>query len=126
MTEQEPRGDGWTEYRLLVTAMLERHEEAIETIKDNTNNCRDSCRALISQCEGDMRDLVDAKFIQLGQMHRTLVGDAKRDLVEEIKKEREEATKIQVAKITSRWEFWGIVIVQISALAIALIALLKP
>lgn len=126
MTDNEQRGDGWREYRLLVTAMLERHEEAIETIKGKTNDCRDDCRTLIAECESDIRDLVDEKFVQLGNMHRTQVANGKRDLVEEMKKEREGAAKIQVAKITSRWEFWGIVVVQISALAIALIALLKP
>jgi len=40
-------------------------------------------------------------------------------------KKQEEATVIKVAKITSRWEFWGLVIFQVGAISIALIALLK-
>ena len=40
-------------------------------------------------------------------------------------KKQEEAAIIKVAKITSRWEFWGLVIFQVGAISIAFIALLK-
>lgn len=125
MTEQDHKGDGWTEYRLLVTAMLERHEDSIAQFGDDVVAVRDNCRDLISACESKIRDLIDSKFVQLGEMHRSQVANAKRDLVDEMNKERDESAQVKVAKITSRWEFWGILIAQVSAIVLALIAIFK-
>ena len=116
MTDHDHRGDGWTEYRLLVTAMLERHDAAIDEMKARCVEDREFLRREVSEAEGRLRDLIDEKFVQLGQMHQRQIENAKQEL-------SREATDIQVAKITSRWEFWGAVIVQIGTLAAALVAL---
>ena len=55
---------------------------------------------------------------------KTRVGAIER-CTKTMSQKREEATVIKVAKITSRWEFWGLVIFQLGAISIALIALLK-
>jgi len=123
MTEQA--GDGWVEYRLLVTAMLERHDLAIEACELFEHETRTEIRAELSECKANIRDLVDAKFIQLGEMSATQLKNAKRELIDVIEDSKKEATEISVAKITSRWEFWGMVIVQVSTIVIALIALLN-
>lgn len=40
-------------------------------------------------------------------------------------KQEKENAEVKVAKITSRWEFWGILVTQVVVLGVALIALLK-
>ena len=127
MTEHDhTAGNSWTEYRLLVTAMLERHDEELNQLERGLSLERDHARELVNGCEGRMRDLVDEKFVQLGDMHRRQVETARREFSEQIKEKEREATQVKVAKITGTWQFWGLVIVQISSVIIALIALLKP
>lgn len=121
MTEHDHNttGNGWTEYRLLVTAMLERHDEALDGLASAIPAERDHTRELVNACEGRLRDLVDRKFVQLGQMHERQINNAKDEM-------KQEATDVQVAKITSRWEFWGLIAANITSVIIAVIALLKP
>lgn len=117
MSDQHQQ-DGWTEYRIYVTALLERHDEAIDGLTARFPVERELCTQKITENEAKLRDLIDAKFVQLGQMHADLLTTAKDDLVKE-------TTEVKVAKITSRWEFWGVVILQIGAIATSLIALLS-
>ena len=121
----EKTGDGWVEYRLLVTAMLERHDLAIDACEKFAHETRTELRSELTECEVKMRNFIDSKFVQLGNMHKTQLGNAKRELRELFEESQQEATQIKVAKITSRWEFWGIMIVQVSTIVIALIALLN-
>jgi hypothetical protein len=119
MTEHDHRGDGWTEYRLLVTAMLERHEESIDELIRAQPEQREHLRQLVNECEGRLRDLIDTKFVQLGDMHKRQIEIAKGEL-------KKEATDVKVAKITGQWQFWVAVIIQIGTVTVAVIALLKP
>ncbi len=100
MSGNQPTGDGWTEYRLLVTDMLERHEKAIGQF--------------------------EKRFFEFKEECRKAINDAVEEIKKANKKEREEAAQVQIAKITSRWEFWGLVFANLTSIIIALIALLKP
>lgn len=108
MTDQQ---DGWTEYRLLILEMLERHEGALKDVSQQRIDLKEECRKDINE-----------RFGQLMRMHEDLIARARDDILAEIKKVPPE---VQAAKITSRWEFWGIVIANIVTLAVALIALLN-
>jgi len=111
VTEQ-PAGDGWTEYRLLVLDLLERHEQAIKDAGTDLATCRK-----------ELRDLIDEKFVQLGQMHQRQVENAKLELENAIKKAAKEDSRIKVTRVTKRWDFWMQVLISITALGTALIAL---
>ena len=118
MSEHDHKGDGWTEYRLLVTAMLERHEDCLDELTRKFPEERERCAARINTAEGGLRDLIDAKFVQLGQMHARQIENAKDEL-------KKETTEVQVASITGKWQFWVAIVIQVGTVAAAVIALLR-
>lgn len=96
MSEQP---DGWTEHRLLVLEMLERHEEALKLSEQRYYQSKDECRSMIAASREGIAAQVVAQL--------------------------KPSEKIQVAKITSTWEFRGVMVMSVASVVVALIALLK-
>jgi hypothetical protein len=115
--------DGWGEYRRLVLDLLERHDHALERLETKIKNSETVCVDGISKSRKELRDLVDEKFVLLGQMHQRQVENAKLELVQAIKKAAEEDSEIKVTKVTKQWDFWMQVVISLTALGTALIAL---
>ena len=90
---------------------------AFEDAKEDRKDIKDALEGFIKD---SFNVFVNDEFRPL----KTRVGVIER-CTKAMSKKQEEATVIKVAKITSRWEFWGLVIFQVGAISIALIALLK-
>lgn len=93
MSEQDH--DGWTEHRLLVLAMLERHDDALIGFEKRYYQLKDECRSMISKAK------------------------------EEVLAELKPSTEIEVAKVTSTWEFRATLLASITSIIVAMIALLS-
>ena len=117
--------NGWTEYRLMVTSVLERHDAAIDNLETGYHELKTDLSERRSLLRQELMAHVDAKFGLLGNMHETQVANAKRELVEEMNKQRAEDAQVRVAKITSSWQFWSVVVVQIATVVVAVLALMK-
>ena len=100
----------WTEYRLLILEVLERHEESLKEADQRYYQCREN-----------MRDEIDKRFVILSDMHKKMIAQAKEEILAELKIPPE----VQVAKITSTWEFRATMIASAASIIVALIALLK-
>lgn len=94
--------DGWAEHRMLVLDLLERHEAALKKADDRYHRQREECIKRIASLKEDLAENV-------------------RDQIADLRV----PTDVQVAKITSRWEFWGLAFSSVTSLVIAVIALLK-
>lgn len=113
--------NSWTSHRLLVLALLERHDEQIKECEDNYHAQREECQGRVAVLKSEITARIDSRFDALSHLHKDMVTKAKDELEESLK----EPTAVTVAKITRRWEFWALAVTQVTAIAIALIALLK-
>ena len=107
MTDQQ---DGWTEYRLLVLEMLERHEQALKDVSQQRIDLKEECRQDVNE-----------RFGQLVRMHESLIAKSK----DEIQAALVPPTEVQVARITSTWEFRATLLTSAVSIIVAVIALLK-
>lgn len=89
---------------------------AFEDAKEDRKDIKDALEGFIKS----FNLFVNDEFRPL----KTRVGIIER-CTKTMSKKQEEATVIKVAKITSRWEFWGLVVFQVGAISIALIALFR-
>ncbi len=96
MSEQS---SGWTEHRLLVLEMLERHEEALKLSEQRYYQSKEECRSMIVAS----REEIAAQVLVL----------------------LKPSEGVQLAKITSTWEFRGVMFTSVLSFITALIALLK-
>jgi len=119
-----PQND-WNEHRLLVLALLERHEQSIKDCEDNYHVLRDELKGEVRETRTAIVARVDEQFNNLAQMHRDLVERGIREIKEEMEREREEAVEVKVAEITRSKAFWVQVLISITAVAVALVALLS-
>lgn len=113
--------DGWAEHRLLVLSLLERHEDALKEVDDRYHRQREECIAQIASLKEDLAKNVRDQFVSLKKIQGGLISKAKDEIIVDLKV----PTDVQVAKITSRWEFWGLAFSSVTSLVIAVIALLK-
>ncbi|MCK5547547.1 MAG: hypothetical protein KAI64_00925, partial [Thermoplasmata archaeon] len=63
MTEHD-HGNGWTEYRLLVTAMIERHEETLAQHDSRFHEHQRTGAERDAQLKQELLDHCDTKFTQ--------------------------------------------------------------
>jgi hypothetical protein len=113
--------DSWEEHRLLVLALLERHDDQLKECEDNYHKQREECQGRIAVMKADINARMDSRFDAFNRMHAETVSKAKAEILEGLK----EPAEVTVAKITKRWEFWAVAISQGAAIIIALIALLN-
>lgn len=113
--------DGWAEHRMLVLDLLERHEAALKEVDDRYHRQREECVSRIASLKEDLTKNVRDQFVSLNKIHSGLISKAKDEIIVDLKV----PTEVQVAKITSRWEFWGLAFSSVTSLVIAVIALLK-
>lgn len=115
MSEQQE--DGWKEYRLLVLEMLERHEATLKEYGEHQSDAR----LLQETCRMQLRDDCRTMSATIRDESKSVISKMKEEIITELKPE----TEIKVAKITSTWEFRGVMFASILSFLTALIALLK-
>lgn len=127
MVDGSPSGDngGWSEYRRLVLDLLERHDTALSVLSDRMESVDKDCANEIERCRKEIRDHVDQKFVMLGQMHQKQVENAKIELEVAIQRAAENEKEITITRVTKKWDFWMQVIISLTALGTAVIALIK-
>jgi predicted phage gp36 major capsid-like protein len=97
MTDQ--LGDGWQEHRLLVLAMLERHEAALEDCKRERYEDREKANERL----------------------REHLKEMKTEIMDELRP----SVEVQAANITGAWQFWAAVATSVGAIVVAVFALLN-
>lgn len=119
MTDQDSKS--WTSHRLLVLALLERHDAQLKECEENHHKQREECQGRIAVLKTELNVRIDSRYDALNNIHQEMITKAKEDLVTEMK----EAPEVTVAKITKRWEFWAMLVTSLTSIVIALIALLN-
>lgn len=118
MSEQH---DGWAEHRLLVLALLERHDDALEEADDRYHKQREEVQARFATLKAELNTNIEARFESLSTLHDALISKAREEIIVDLKV----PTEVQVAKVTSGWQFWGLVLTSATSLIVAVIAVLK-
>ncbi|KKL17090.1 hypothetical protein LCGC14_2489050 [marine sediment metagenome] len=119
MTDQDSKS--WTSHRLLVLALLERHDVQIKECEDNYHLQREEFHGRIAVLKTELNGRIDSRYDALNSIHKEMIIKVKKELVAEMK----EAPEVTVAKITKRWEFWAMLVASLTSIVIALIALLN-
>lgn len=120
MTDQSMT-DGWQEHRLLVLAMLERHDQDIEACKDEYHRQREECERRTGDLRAGLEERMDERFKQLSDMHQKLIEHAADNILAKL----EVPAEVQAAKVTGTWQFWATLVSSLTALIVAVIALMN-